>query len=281
MGKIGWLKVVFDYPALFWGFLRQDLRERYAGTFGGALWSIITPVANMLVYVFVFSVILKLRVNIEEVGTDSFVIFLICGLIPWLAFADALARAPTILPAHANLIKKISFPVEILTFVTVASSFVLNGIALLVLMVYLFFHGFMNANWLLIPFIVLLHMVFTQGMVGLLSIFGLFFRDLGNLLATLLQLWFYLTPIIYPLNMIPENYRAMAMLNPIYPFIQLYREVLLGTPVTWTYFPLIILTAAIVYYLGNSLLPDHVRQSEIWSRHHGIDASVAINVKLL
>lgn len=253
MQKTGWLKVVFDYPALFWGFLRQDLRERYAGTFAGALWSIITPVANMLVYVFVFSVILKLRVDIDEVGTDSFVIFLICGLVPWLAFADALARAPGILPAHANLIKKVSFPVEILTFVTVASSFILNGIALLVLMLYLLFHGYMNMNWLLLPFIVLFHMLLTQGMVGLISIFGLFFRDLGNLLATLLQLWFYLTPIIYPLTMVPERYRGLATLNPIYPFIRLYREVLLGTQLTWWYLGLIIPISLIAYYLGNTL----------------------------
>jgi len=253
MANIGWLKVVFDYPALFWGFLRQDLRERYAGTFGGALWSILTPVANMLVYVFVFSVILKLRVDIDEVGTDSFVLFLICGLIPWLAFADALGRAPNVLHANANLIKKVSFPVEILTFVTVSSAFVLNGIALVVLIIYLAFAGFLNSNWLLLPFIVTIHLVFTQGMVGLLSIFGLFFRDLGNLLATLLQLWFYLTPIIYPLSMVPDDYQGLVALNPIYPFIQLYREMLLGSEITWGYLPAVTLIALIAYYLGNKL----------------------------
>ena len=247
---MGWLWAVVDYPTLFWAFLRQDLRDRYAGTYGGALWSIATPVANMLIYLFVFSVVLKIRVNIEDAGTDSFVIFFISGLIPWLAFSEALSRAPHVLSSNANLIKKVSFPVEILTFVTVGTSFILNGIALLVFMLYLGVAGYANINWLLLPLLIVIHMLFTQGLVGLAAIFGLFFRDFGNLVTIIIQIWFYATPILYPLSMVPAEYQNIVTLNPIYPFIELYREILLGSELTWHYLLIDCIIAIVTLYLG-------------------------------
>ncbi|MCJ7684487.1 MAG: hypothetical protein MUO68_09350, partial [Desulfobacteraceae bacterium] len=88
-----WVEVPFRFRTLFWGFVSKEIRGRFAGSIGGFAWSLLTPLANLLIYIFVFSVVLKIRLKPMETGTDSFAIFFLAGMLPWLAFSEALSNA--------------------------------------------------------------------------------------------------------------------------------------------------------------------------------------------
>lgn len=228
MRRIGqWSLAPFKHYPLLRGFLRQDIHGRFAGSMGGVFWSVLTPLAHILIYLFVFSVIMRVRVPIEEAGTDRFVVFMLAGLLPWMAFAEALGRAPGFLLEKANLITKVSFPVEILPYVNTASPFMLNGIGFGLFLVYLLFLGYFHPIWACLPLVILCHALFTAGLVALLSALSVFLRDLQHIIALLVSIWFFLTPIIYPLSMVPEGFQRWMQVNPMYPFIELYRQVLL------------------------------------------------------
>jgi len=222
-----WVLTPWIYRTLLKSFLVRDIKGRFSGSVVGIGWSVLTPLANMLIYIFIFSVVLKIRIGIEDTGTDQFVVFLLSGLLPWLAFSEAVNRSPSLLLENANLITKVSFPVAVLPYAGGLSPFLLNGIGLVLFLGFLIFLGYFHLSWIWLPVIVTLHFLFTLGLVALLSAVSVFFRDMGQIVALIVSLWFYLTPILYPVSMIPEAYRSWIMLNPAWPFIDLYRQALL------------------------------------------------------
>jgi lipopolysaccharide transport system permease protein len=222
-----WGLAPFKHYSLLRGFLRQDIHGRFAGSMGGLFWSVLTPLAHILIYLFVFSTIMKIRLQIEEVGTDRFAVYMLSGLLPWMAFAEALGRAPGLLLEKANLITKVSFPVEILPYVNTSTPFLLNGIGFGLFLLWLLFLGYFDPAWLLLPLVVFCHFLFTLGLVALLSALSVFLRDLQHVIALAVTVWFFMTPIIYPLSMVPQELHIWMQLNPMYPFIELYRQVLL------------------------------------------------------
>jgi len=125
-----WFMAPFRFRLLFFGFVRQDIKGRFAGSVMGMLWAVLSPLSNMLIYFFVFSVIMKIRMVVQETGTTSFAVYLLSGLIPWMAMSDSLGRATTILLENSSIIVKVSFPVQILPFAVVTVAFLLNGIAM-------------------------------------------------------------------------------------------------------------------------------------------------------
>ncbi len=227
-----WLLSPLYHKTLFIGFIRQDIQGRFAGSIGGLFWSILTPLANIFIYIFVFSFIMKVRVAITDTGTDSFVIYLLSGLLPWLAFSEALSRANSLLLDKSGLITKVSFPVEVLPAVGTSVSFLLNGIAYGLFLAYLVLQGYASIFWCYLPLVVLLHFFFTLGLVAFLSALSVFIRDTQQVMGLVLHSWLYLTPIIYPLGLIPITYQKYFYINPLYAFIELYREVLLAQHIT-------------------------------------------------
>ena len=191
------------------------------------MWSLLTPFANLLIYIFVFSVVLKVRLKPMETGTDSFAVYFLAGLLPWTAFAEALSNATDALLGRANLITKVAFPLEILPMSGVIVPFCLNGLGFVMFLVYLSFKGYLHPAWMWLPLVVTAHMTFTLGLVCLIASLSVFLRDIQQFIGTLLSLWFFLTPIIYPLSMVPETFHWVMKINPMYPFIELYHQVLL------------------------------------------------------
>ncbi len=222
-----WLVIPVDHRTLFWGFVRNEIKGRFAGSIGGFVWSLLTPLANLLIYIFVFSLVLKIRLQPTETGTDSFAVYFLTGLLPWTAFADALNNATDALLSRANLITKVAFPLEILPLSGVIVPFCLNGLGFGMFLGYLVFKGYCHLAWAWLPLVVLIHMVFTLGMVSLIASLSVFIRDIKHFIGTALSLWFFLTPIIYPLSMVPEPLRWVIKLNPMFPFIELYHQSLL------------------------------------------------------
>jgi lipopolysaccharide transport system permease protein len=228
-----WFEVPIRFRTLFWGFVQNDIRGRFAGSIGGFVWSLITPMANLLIYIFVFSVVLQMRLKPTETGTDSFAVFFLAGMLPWLAFSEALNGSTDLFLGRANLITKVAFPLELLPLTGVIVPFFLNGLGFIMYLGYLVLKGYAHVGWLWLPVVIAVHMAFTLGLIILISSLSVFVRDIKQFIGIVISLWFFLTPIIYPVNMVPENYRWMITLNPMYPFIELYRRILLQHILSW------------------------------------------------
>ncbi|MCP4691005.1 MAG: ABC transporter permease [Desulfobacterales bacterium] len=228
-----WITAPFRYKTLFKGFVNQEIRGRYAASMGGFIWYVLTPLTNLFIYIFIFSVVLQLRLRPMETGTDSFVIYLLSGLLPWLAFSEAAAAAPGMIVEKAGLITKMAFPTEILPLSGVTVTYLINGVGLFLLLGYLAIEGYCSVMWLWAPVVMAAQMAFTLGFVIMISSLTVFIRDIQQFIGIGIQLWFYLTPIFYPLSMVPERYRSFFMFNPMYPFIELYHMILLRHEISW------------------------------------------------
>ena len=232
VGVKRWITEPFKHRTLFWGFVNQEIKGRYAGSIFGLIWSILLPLANLLIYFFVFTVVFKIRLNPEN-GTESFVLYLLCGLLPWMAFAEALGNSPGIFVGKANLITKVAFPIELLPISGVAVVFFMNSIGLLLLLCFLAFQGYLNFAWLILPLVIGVHMLFTLGLVVLIASLSVFIRDIQQMIGVVLSLWMYLTPILYPITMVPEQIQWILYLNPMCMYIELYHQVLLCKTIPW------------------------------------------------
>ena len=207
-------------------FIRRDIYSQYAGSVAGLLWTIITPLSQLLVYSFLFTVIFKVRLSRLEIGTDSFIVFFLSGLLSWTAFFDALVRSASVIIQNSNLVTKVAFPVELLPISTVASSFLLAGSGWILFLIWLIAKGCASFYWILLPLPVLFLFLFTLGLAWILSAISVYLRDMQQILNVVLNIWFYFTPILYPLSMVPQSMQWAIKLNPIYYFIDLIREIL-------------------------------------------------------
>jgi len=231
-----WLVVPVRFRTLFWGFVSNDIRGRFAGSIGGFTWSLLTPLANLFIYIFVFSVVLEVRLKPMETGTESFPVFFLAGMLPWLAFSEALNGSTDLFLTRANLITKVAFPLELLPLTGVIVPFFLNGLGFVMYLGYLGLKGYGHMAWFWLPAVIAIHMIFTLGLIILISSLTVFLRDIKQFIGILVSLWFFLTPIVYPLSMVPERYRWVIQVNPMYPFIDLYHQVLLQGAVSWPVF---------------------------------------------
>ena len=178
--------------------VRRDVLGRYSGSFGGAFWAVLNPLMLM------FTVLLRFRTGPESrFGNDpsraGFALYFLAGMLPWLAFSEAVGRAPFIMVEHRNFIKKLVFPVETLPVNLVVSGMVTEffGILLFALAL-LIVRGHVPATALYLPAVVIPQMLLTAGICWFLAALGVFVRDLAQINGYLLTIWFFITPICYP-----------------------------------------------------------------------------------
>lgn len=202
----------------------REIRARYKQSFLGFFWIILNPFFQMLIMSFVFSQI----VRFSDLGVP-YPIYLFVGLLPWTLFANSLGSTIGVLMENAALIKKIYFPREILIISTLAAKMVDFFIASIIFIgMMLFFQIPFSWHMLLFFPILFVQLLFTFGLSLFLSATNLLYRDVQYLFQLVLGLWFYLTPVIYPVELFPEQYRWIFALNPMAVFINAYRQVLLG-----------------------------------------------------
>lgn len=205
----------------------REIRARYKQSFLGFFWIILNPFFQMLIMSFVFSQI----VRFSDLGVP-YPIYLFVGLLPWTLFANSLGSTIGVLMENAALIKKIYFPREILIISTLAAKLVDFFIASIIFIgMMLFFQIPFSWHMLLFFPILFVQMLFTFGLSLFLSATNLLYRDVQYLFQLVLGLWFYLTPVIYPVELFPEQFRWIFALNPMAVFINAYRQVLLGQDV--------------------------------------------------
>lgn len=213
----------------------RELRGKYKRSVLGWAWSLLNPIAMMLTYTLVFRFLLKIDVAPgDPSGLDVFPLFLLCGLLPWNYLSNSMFGGMGGLVGNANLVKKVYFPREILVGSNVASWAFSLGIELAVLAGALLIAGNMVLPWLL-PLVVLvaIQTAFVVGMALALSVLNVYFRDVEHLLGIFMQLWFYATPIIYPISLVADADAGNSLpllriyrLNPMARFIEAYRDVL-------------------------------------------------------
>jgi len=209
-------------------FTRRDFKGRYAGSALGFLWSFVQPLWSLALFTFLFSTVMKVSPGIGE-RTSNFAIFLFCGLLPWMAMQEGILRATTAITDSATLVKKMSFPSDLLVWAVVFAALLHEAIALGMFLFVLGVTGQFSASglWLLL-LAVPLQVALTAGLGFLSAAINVFLRDTAQINTMLLQAWFYLTPIVYPLSLVPERFRPFLELNPLTGLVTLYREALLG-----------------------------------------------------
>jgi lipopolysaccharide transport system permease protein len=209
-------------------FIARDLRQRWLGSLSGGLWALMQPLAMLAIYAVVFVEILKVRLP-ERVGGD-FVPFLVVALWPWTAFAEALNRAVNVFPENAGLLSKVALPREVLVLAPICSSFIVHGIGFLAVLGVLAALGkpilLAGLPQALLAFVLLA--AFATGLALALASLQVFVRDLAQALGQFLTLWFFLSPVFYAPEMLPESIARWLHLNPMSGFIGAIRGPLLG-----------------------------------------------------
>jgi lipopolysaccharide transport system permease protein len=233
------LRRLFRYRALIQSLVARDLKARYRGSALGFLWSFVNPLLLLLVYTFVFTVVIA---RPQGAPLEPFALFMFCGILPWTWFSSALLESSNVLIAGGNLIRKVLFPAEVLPIVTVLAGMVHFFLGLPILAAFFLFYDrpLFPADLFWLPVIVAVQLVLTLGLALLVSALTVHFRDLRDLLANLLTLWFFATPIIYSLAEAPARVRPYLNLNPFTHLAIAYQEVLF-LPGPFTQWPRLLL----------------------------------------
>lgn len=209
--------------------VKRDFQGRYAGSLLSFLWSFAQPLWLLALYTFVFSTVMKLKIDQYGVGTSSFGIFLFSGLLPWTAINEGVLRSTTAITDNSELVKKLRFPSEILVLSVVVGALLHEAIAAGVFLVVLVVVG--ELSWTTLPWLLValpLQVALTLGLGLVLASSHVFFRDTVQVLGMVLVGWFFLTPIVYPLAMVPPNLAPWIEANPLTALVRLYRSAFLG-----------------------------------------------------
>ncbi|MEY4636287.1 MAG: Teichoic acid translocation permease protein TagG [Acidobacteriota bacterium] len=219
------LAKLFRFRGLIQTLVVRDLKARYRGSVLGFFWSFFNPLMLLLIYTFVFT---KVMVGIHPAEMEPYALFMFCGILPWTWFSSSLLESSNTLIAGGNLIKKVLFPAEVLPIVTVLANMVhfFLGLPILAAFVLYYQRPVDPLELLWFPVIVLVQLVLTTGLALFLSALTVHFRDVKDLLGNLLTLWFFSTPIIYPMLTAPEDLRWWLNLNPMTHLMISYQEVL-------------------------------------------------------
>jgi len=217
------VRTLFRYRALIQSLVSRDLKARYRGSVLGFLWSFVNPLLLLLTYTVVFTLILPVG---KTPRMEPYYLFFFCGLLPWTWFSSSLGESASVLIAGGNLIKKVLFPAEVLPTVTVFANLVHFLLGLPILLAFLLFEHRLGPTLVLLPLPILVQLVLTLGCALFLSSLTVHFRDIGNILAHLLQLWFFATPVLYDVEILHGTLRQLERLNPMGHVIIAYQQIL-------------------------------------------------------
>lgn len=214
------LKELYDYREMLFNLVKKDLRTRYRGSVLGFLWTFVNPLLQLVVYTFVFSTIMR-------AGIDKYYIYLFVALVPWIFFSTAITASASSIISNKDLIKKIYFPRLIIPMAVVNGAFMNMLFTMIVVFVALIFSGVGISKYIVfLPIIMLLEYLLALGLSFIVAALNVYFRDLEHILGIVTMAWMYATPIMYDINMVPENMRALFNLNPMTSIISAIRSIL-------------------------------------------------------
>lgn len=250
------LAEMWQYRELLYNLTVRDLKVRYKNSVLGIAWSLLNPILMMLVFTLVYTVMLK------QSNQPDFAAFILCGLLPWNFFSSSVMGGIGSIVGNGYLIKKVYFPRAVLPTSVMMSNLVNFLIALPIYFVLAWLMGVRSTPYVLfLPIVILVEMIFIQGISLLLSAVNVFYRDVQQIMEVLILAWFFLTPVIWDANRLPTTgtilgievpiQRLTYILNPMASIVATYRDILYyGRPIGWDFFLRTIITALLVLLIG-------------------------------
>jgi len=249
------LRELLAYRELLITWVGRDLKVRYKQSLMGAAWAILQPLSATIIFAIIFSRFVRV-----PTGGIPYPIFYYSALLPWAFLSSSITFGVSSLVNNMNLVTKIYFPREILPIASVLASFVDFLIASLIFVgMMLFYRVPVGLSIVTLPVLVLIQVVLTVGIVLAASAMNVYYRDIRFVVPVGLQLWMYLTPIIYPVTLVPERFRGLYMLNPMAGLIDSYRRVILKAQ--WPN-PFYLVTAAAISLLIFAVAYTYFKRSE-------------------
>ncbi|MFB0518651.1 MAG: ABC transporter permease [Acidobacteriota bacterium] len=218
------IKEIFRYKDLIRNLVIRDLKVKYKNSVLGYLWSLVDPLLTALLFIIIFSIIVRLQV-------ENYPVFLLTALLPWGFFQSSLLGAVISISGNSNLIKKVYFPREIFPLSSILSNLINFCLSLLVFVPLILILR-VKLSWALLwlPVVIVVQVLFTGGLSLFVAHLNVFFNDIAFLLKFALNLLFYATPIFYPLEMVPQRFLGIYLLNPMAVLVSIYRKVIMNLP---------------------------------------------------
>ena len=215
------LKSIFQNRTLLWSLTKNDFKQRYLGNLLGVVWAFIQPTVTILIFWFVFQVGFKS----QPVDNVPFILWLIAGMIPWFFFAEGLLSGTNSIVANNFLVKKVVFRVSLLPIVPLLSALVIHVFFIIFMFGMFMYYGYTpSLYWLQILYYLFATTVLLLGLSWLTSSIVVFFKDIGQIVAMIIQFGFWLTPIFWSMKMVPDKYQWIIELNPMVYIVNGYRE---------------------------------------------------------
>lgn len=231
---------------------KREVIGRYRGSFMGILWSFFNPVFMLAVYTFVFSVVFKARWSAGSESRTEFALVLFAGMIVFNLFSECVNRAPGLILANVNYVKKVVFPLEILPVIAFgAAAFHLLVSLIVWLVFYVIFFGVPHLTLLLLPAVLLPLALFTLGLSWMLASLGVYLRDVGQIVGVITTALLFLSPIFYPVTALPVEYQTLLQLNPLTPVIEQTRQALVwGNAPDFGFWSLSMIAGVAIAWIG-------------------------------
>lgn len=224
----GMLRGLWNYRGFIFGSVKREFQAKYRNTMLGATWSVLSPLAMILVYTLIFSQVMKSKLP-GEAGEFAYSIYLCAGILTWGLFSEITLRCQNMFLEQANLLKKVSFPRISLPVIVVLNALVNFGIIFGLFVAFLVVTGqFPGAVFFLLLPVLLLQVLLAVGLGMVLGVLNVFFRDVGQFFSIAIQFWFWLTPIVYPASILPAEVRFVLDWNPMTPLIQACQGILVS-----------------------------------------------------
>jgi len=219
------LRAIWTYRGFIRGSVQREFQVKYRNSLLGAAWNIINPLAMIVVYTVIFAQVMRAKLPGVD-STFAYSIYLCAGVLTWGLFAEMVGRCQTMFLDNANLLKKISFPRITLPIIVVANAglnfVIVFGLFLAFLVVSGNFPG-----WVVLAVlpVLVLQIALAMGLGMVLGVLNVFFRDVGHFFGIFIQFWFWLTPIVYPANILPERIMPLMALNPMASLVAAYQGI--------------------------------------------------------
>ena len=235
--------------------VQRDLEARYKGSILGNFWSLFNQIAQLLVYTYLFSIVLQVKLNLKGLPANNltFGLWLFAGLVPWIAFTSGFAQSATSVVMQPNLVKKVVFPLALLPLVPVMTAFAESSLGLAALITFVAFTAqTIHSTLWLFPLVWIPQLLLTAGLGYLTAGLTVFLRDIPQTIGIILNLWFYVTPIVYPASMVPEFLRFWVFwLNPFSAITEMYRDlILVGEVHHWAEWGVASGSSIVIFCLG-------------------------------
>lgn len=235
-----------NYKYLLSQLVLREIKARYKQSILGYGWIIFNPLIQLLVYSFVFSVVFKFPTN-----QIPYSIFLFVGLLPWIYFQTSLSASALVLIDNSNLLKKVNFPREVLPYSIICSKSVDLFLSSFLLIFFLIIYKIsITPSILYIIPLFIIQVILMSGLALLLSAANLFYRDIQYVTNLLLLMWMYLTPVVYPISLVPKDYLWLYKFNPMVGIIEGYRSAIFNLPFDWITILLSLLISFCIFIFG-------------------------------